>query len=132
MIGDLLRSRFVKFLAVGVLNTGFGYALYAVLVLLGLGPQAALALAFACGVVWNYFTHARLVFSAKGTARMPAYAAVYAGLYALNAAGLAGLLRLGMGPIVAQAVLVLPAAALSFIAISKVLTDRFPWEGRPA
>ncbi|MCA8883554.1 MAG: GtrA family protein [Rhodobacteraceae bacterium] len=125
---QLLNTPFVKFLAVGVLNTAFGYVLYAVLVLAGLGPQAALALAFACGVVWNYFTHARLVFATKGAGRLPAYALVYLGLYGVNAAGLAGLLAIGLDPILAQAVLVLPAAALSFVFISRVLTDRFPWD----
>lgn len=124
----LLTSPFVKFLAVGVLNTAFGYLLYALLVLLGMGPQPALAVAFACGVVWNYFTHARLVFATKGAGRLPAYVVVYLGLYGVNAAGLQGFLMLGFDPIAAQALLVLPAAALSFVFISRVLTDRFPWD----
>ncbi len=121
------RATFLKFLAVGVLNTGFGYLAYSALVLAGLAPQPALALAFALGIGWNYMTHARLVFAARGISRLPPYVAVYLVLYALNAGGLAGLLHLGIGPLAAQAVLVLPAAGIAFVLVGKVLTGRFPW-----
>lgn len=122
---------FLKFLAVGVLNTAFGYLAYSLLVLAGLGPQPALALAFALGICWNYMTHARLVFAARGLSRLPPYVAAYLVLYVLNAAGLAGLLRLGVGPLTAQAILVLPAACIAFVLIGRVLTGRFPWSPSP-
>lgn len=117
-----------KFIAVGVLNTAFGYMAYAGLVLIGLSPQPALAAAFTLGVVWNYSTHARLVFATSGVSRFPAYAGAYLVLYGLNAVGLSVLLSLGAGPYASQAVLVLPAAALSFVLIGRVLTGRFPWQ----
>ena len=81
--------RFLRFVAVGIVNTAFGYGVYAALVLLGLPPQPALALAFAVGVVWNYATHARFVFGTEGYRRLVPYAAVYLGLYLLNAVALA-------------------------------------------
>ena len=121
-------GRFLRFLAVGVVNTGFGYAVYAGLILGGMTPQPALALAFAIGILWNYMTHARLVFGTSGIARLLPYAAAYAVIYAVNALSLGQALRAGMSPLGAQALLVLPMAALSFCLISAVLTGQHPFK----
>jgi putative flippase GtrA len=126
---DPEMGRLVRFLATGLLNTAFGYGLYALLVIAGLAHQPALILAYGAGIVWNYLTHARLVFGRRGFARLPAYAGAYLLLLALNAAALEALVRAGLAPLAAQALLVLPAAALAFLLISKVLTGRLPFAG---
>lgn len=118
---------FLRFLVVGVVNTAFGYLLFALLLRAGLSPQPALALAFAGGVIWNYVTHARLVFGTRGVAQLPAYVLAYLALYGVNALGLEILLSAGLTPIIAQGVLVLPVALLAYIVIGRVLTGRFPW-----
>jgi putative flippase GtrA len=123
-------QKFLRFLAVGVMNTAVGYGLYAVLVLAGLGPQAALTLAFAIGVLWNFGTHARLVFGIEGYGRLPAYAAAYIAIYAVNAVGLSRAVAAGVHPLVAQLVLALLMAALSFVLISVVLTGTTPFSRR--
>jgi putative flippase GtrA len=123
-------ARFARFLGVGVLNTGFGYLAFAALVLGGLGPQLALALAFALGILWNYMTHARLVFGTSGVHKLVPYAAAYGLIYALNAIALHYALAFGIAPLVAQAALVLPMAALSFVIISFVLTSYLPFAHR--
>ncbi len=123
---DETFRRFVKFLIIGVLNTLFGYAVFALLIILDVPPQPALALAFVTGVVWNYWTHARLVFGQQGLSRFPAYAASYIFIYGLNSGGLALILQAGSSPLMAQAVLAPVAAVISFLVISKVLTGKFP------
>ncbi|MGJ5620559.1 GtrA family protein [Sulfitobacter sp. MF3-043] len=115
---------FVRFLVVGVVNTAFGYLLFALLLYVGLRPQPALAMAFAGGVAWNYFTHARLVFGTRGVKKLPAYILAYLCLYGVNALGLQLLLKAGLAPIIAQGVLVLPVALLAYVVIGRVLTDR--------
>ena len=119
-------GRFVRFLVIGVVNTGVGYGLYALFVLAGLAPQPSLAAAFTLGVLWNYFAHARYVFGTRGFGRLPMYAACYVGLYILNSALLELALRSGLGPLLAQGLLAPVSAVLSFFLISKVLTGRFP------
>lgn len=122
---------FVKFLGVGVINTGFGYLLFALLLALGLGPDMALALSYVGGIIWNYMTHARLVFGTSGISRLPAYVLAYLVVYGINALGLKLLLSTGLTPIIAQGILVLPAAMLAYILIGRVLTGRFPWTRHP-
>jgi putative flippase GtrA len=124
------RQRFLRFLLTGLVNTAFGYGIYAALVLLGLPPQTALALAFIIGVLWNYAMHARFVFGTRGYARLPAYGAVYVALYALNALALGAALRAGVAPLLAQAVLTVVMAGISFIAISLALTGSLPGRRR--
>lgn len=128
MSGDVVRL--ARFLAVGVVNTAVGYAIYAVLVMAGLHPQPALAVAFVLGVMWNYLTHARIVFGSGGVRRMPYYFAVYAGLYLFNSWALARLLKAAVSPLVAQAGLSVVMAGLSFFLISLALTGRVPFLSR--
>jgi putative flippase GtrA len=110
------------------MNTAFGYLAYALFVYLGMAPQPALAVAFAAGIIWNYFTHARLVFNNKGLSKLPAYVAAYLLIWGFNSGGLALLLGAGLGAYVAQALLAPAAAVFSFVLISKVLTGRFPFQ----
>lgn len=128
LVADPELRRFVVFLAVGVLNTVFGYAVFAGLVALGTPPQLALVLSFAMGVIWNYATHAKLVFATEGLARLPAYVAVYLALYGLNAGSLAALMAMGLPPLIAQALFLPVAAVLAYIGIGRVLTGRYPWD----
>ena len=125
-----MGQRFVLFLLTGVVNTAVGYGIYALLVLVGMPAQAALLTGYGIGVLWNFFSHARFVFGQRGFERLPAYVAVYVLVLALNSAGLEALLRLGVGPLVAQALLVVPAALLSFVLVARVLTGAFPLAGK--
>ncbi|MGB0660314.1 MAG: GtrA family protein [Mangrovicoccus sp.] len=122
--------RLLRFLVVGVLNTVFGYAVFALLLALGLPPQPALILAFASGVAWNYHTHARLVFAAGGQGRFAPYGLVYLALYGLNAVMLEALLWAEIGAALAQAIYLPIGAGLSYVAIGRVLTERYPWSPR--
>lgn len=111
---------FGRFILVGLLNTAFGYAVYALLLWVGLPPQPALVISFAIGVAWNYFTTARLVFRATGFGKLPAYLAAYLTVYAANALALQFALSRGADPFVAQAILTPAAAILSFVLLSRV------------
>lgn len=123
------RLRLIKFLAVGVLNTLVGYGIYLTLLWVGLGPQLALALAFALGVIWNFFTHARLVFQTEGLTRLPLYISIYGLIYLTNRWLLAEALAAGYGPELAQGILTILMAALSFLGVGAALTGRVPFLG---
>lgn len=123
--------RFVKFLFVGVLNTAFGFAVYAVLLrLAGLPWQWALALSYVLGILWNFATHGRIVFGTTGLARLPAYVGAYVVLFFLNRWALQGAIAAGLSDLWAQALLVLPMAMVAFVLVSIALTGRLPFLGR--
>ncbi len=120
--------RFVKFLVVGVANTAFGFAVYAVLLrLFGLPWQWALALSYVLGVLWNFGTHGRIVFGTQGFRRLPAYVLAYVALFFLNKWVLRAAIGAGLSELWAQALLVFPMAMVAFVFVSLALTGRLPF-----
>ncbi len=114
----------LRFLAVGLGNTAFGYAVYALAVLAGAPPQLARVLQCVLGVLWNYGRRGRLGFSVQGWGRLPAYIGAYVLIYAANALALRLLLGQGLGPLAAQ-LLILPfVVALSWLLIGRVMGFR--------
>jgi putative flippase GtrA len=120
-IAARLRSpdarRFVRFLAVGLLNTAFGYLVFAAGVLSGLAPAAALLAATLIGVGFNFATTGRLVFASRDTRRLPRFVLCYALAYVLNAGALHGLAALGVPPLAGQLLLLPPVVVLTFLAM---------------
>ena len=104
---------FVRFGFVGLLNTAFGYTVFALLVLAGIWPGAALVGSTIAGVAFNFQTSRRLVFRSRGRALR--FVAVYAVVLAVNWAALRALRWCGLPDLESQALPVLPIAALSFL-----------------
>src|SRR4051812_1092370 len=80
------RRRFVRFLLVGMVNTAFGYGVFAVLLLAGLPSALALLLATVIGVVFNFFTTGRMVFESNDRRRLPRFVLAYVVTYSANLA----------------------------------------------
>jgi putative flippase GtrA len=69
-------ERLIRYYGVGAINTAFGFGLYSLLVFLGLNLFLAQLGATVCGVIFNYFTYSRHVFT--GDRRSPmAFVAAY-------------------------------------------------------
>lgn len=110
---------FVNFLIAGGINTLFGYGVYAALILLGIDPHASLLTANLAGILFNFLT-TRTVFGAQGMRRLPHFIAAYGAIFAANAAFLWLALRMGLGPLIAQAV-ALPIFAILGCALMRQL-----------
>lgn len=80
------RSQILKFLGTGVLNTLFGYSIFAVLVFINLPYLAALFMATVAGVIFNYFSFGKMVFKVRGEWGMfGKFIAAYSVVYVINA-----------------------------------------------
>ncbi len=106
---------FARFVGVGLLNTAFGYGVFAALVLAGGWPGAALVVATVAGVAFNFQTTRRLVFRTDGRGRVVRFVLVYVAILAINWAALRITRGFGVPDIEAQAALALPMAAMSFV-----------------
>ena len=110
MIRELWRI--ARFLAVGLLNTGFGYLCYSAFVLahapLWLAVGGSTTLAF----IFNFLTYGGLVFGSTSRRLLPRFLLFYAALGALNFTLLRIVTSLGLGFLLAQAVL-LPILAIA-------------------
>jgi putative flippase GtrA len=108
------RLLFLRFGVVGLVNTAFGYAVFALLVLAGAWPGAALVASTVAGVAFNFQTSRRLVFRSGAGGRGLRFAALYGGVLFVNWVALRALHGLNLSDLQAQAILVFPIAILSF------------------
>jgi putative flippase GtrA len=105
---------FLRFVLTGLLNTGFGYASYAVLVLAGLPLWLAVAGSTTMAILFNFFSYGGLVFGNTSAQAMPKFLLFYAALGLTNFGLLRLLVAFGLGPLLAQAVLLPVLAVLGF------------------
>lgn len=104
-------TSFMRFVLTGALNTGFGYASYAALVLTGMPLWLAVTGSTTLAIVFNFYSYGGLVFRNTSAGVMPRFLIFYAVL-GLGNYGLLHLLGIwGLGPLLAQALL-LPVLAL--------------------
>lgn len=106
--------RFLRYVLTGILNTAFGYAAYAVLILLGATPLIALTLGALIGIVFNFNTTGRLVFQQKGWNPIFRYVCAWSGLLAINWILLESLDRWGIGPLPGQAICLMAIVPLGY------------------
>jgi putative flippase GtrA len=59
----LQKSQFLRFLLVGILNTIFGFSIFALFVQLGLDDKSAVLFSMILGVLFNFKSTELLVFS---------------------------------------------------------------------
>lgn len=110
-------SVFLRFLAVGLLNTAFGYTVFSLLVWLDVLAEAALLLSTIAGMLFNFMTTGSLVFRNCDRRLFLRFAAVYGGIYLLNAGALRLLILSGISPFLAQAAILPFSVILTFFAM---------------
>ena len=124
-VARIMEARFARFLGTGVVNTAFGYGVFLLGLSVGLAPGLALALQFGLGIPFNYLLHGRFVFGTRGIGRLPYYAAAYLVLYGINLLCLRALASV-IPAALAQGLMLLPMAALSFLVLSRLMRGDRP------
>lgn len=114
LIIKIKNSKFVKFLFVGVINTLFGYTIFTLLIFLKLDYRFALLIATIFGVLFNFKTIGILVFETRSNRLIIRFFAVYLSIYLLNIGSLQITNFLGINVLLAQAILLLPLAIVSY------------------
>lgn len=118
-------KRFLRFVAVGVLNTAFGYGVFALAWWLTRNQDLSVVVATMVGVVFNYFTTARLVFASRGFGALLPFIAGYAVVMLVNIALLRVLTGLGLHALAGQ-LICLPVSVVLAYAINAFVVFRKP------
>jgi putative flippase GtrA len=113
----LYAHKIIKFLTVGILNTIFGYVIYAGLLFSGSPYLIALLFATLVGVVFNYFSFGNIVFNGGSSWLIfLKFSTTYALIYVLNAVGLSALISYFLlSPYIAQVFCVPPSVLTSWL-----------------
>jgi putative flippase GtrA len=120
-----LDVRFVKFVAVGAINTLFGLVVYLVVLRLTDNLVMAVVVANFLGPAFNFVSMSRLVFSNKRLLIFLPFLAGYGALSAINIPAIVALQRFGVSAASAQ-ILCIPALVI----LSYLINDRMVFRGR--
>jgi putative flippase GtrA len=123
--GEARRGTAVRFALAGLANTAFGFMVYSLCIVAGLPVPAALLLGNLLGMVFNFITLGGYAFRDLSRANLPRFILAYVGLLAINWLCIRGLTAVShIGVILAQAVLMLPLALLSYLVMSRGVFNR--------
>ena len=117
----LVGWRFMRFIVIGVVNSVFGYSLFAFFLILRLRPEVALLMATIIGLIFNIYTTRRIVFQDQKQSKIFAFLAVYFFVYITNAVALRFLTYMSLSPLVSQFALLPVAAILTYILLQKIV-----------
>jgi putative flippase GtrA len=118
------NAKLLRFILAGVLNTLFGYIIFAGLTMMRWPDVLSVPAAMAAGIAFNFVSYGKLVFASLDIRRVPRFVAGYLCLYACDVFGLRLLARLGMSSYAAQALLVVPLAVFAYF-----INDRWVFRG---
>jgi putative flippase GtrA len=117
---------FLRYLAVGGLNTAFGYFGYSAFVLAGAPIWLAVSSSTTLAVLFNFFSYGSLVFGDTSYRLLPRFLIFNACLGGLNYLLLRSLIWGGLGPLWAQALLLPVLAGVGFVGMRRFVFYRGP------
>jgi putative flippase GtrA len=117
-LSSLRLRQLERFIFAGLLNTAFGFLIYAGLVWMGFPVWATVALSMLGALVFNYLTYGGIVFKGLSWRNFPRFMLFYVCLAGLNTAALHVMVLWSFGPFVSQAVLVVPLAVISYLGLT--------------
>ena len=116
-------GRLWRYYQAGIVNTLFGYGMYALLLKLGVWMYAAQLIAHVLGVVFNYFTYSRHAF-ADAEASKRRFIASYAFNYLLGLASLAAAAQVISSPYVAGIVSIVFVSLVNYFVLKNLVFFR--------
>lgn len=109
------RAQLARFVLVGGLNTAFGYAVYLVLLLVGMPYPVASLGALVLGILTGFRLHGSLVFDNRDSSLLWRFVACWATIYLCNVMFIKVLLLLGVDAYWAGGIAIVPVALLSYV-----------------
>lgn len=80
----MLKKQIISFILVGILNTAFGYSLFALFIFFNMHYSLAVFLSTVLGVLFNFKTIGKLVFGSHDNSLIFRFVTVYVLLYFIN------------------------------------------------
>ncbi len=114
-LGFAPSARALRFFAVGLVNTAFGYAIFYLVWRETLDATIAAAVSTVIGALFNFLSIGRLVFGSSDPRFLGRFVAVYGLLFLVDALALKALEHYGAAASIAQAALTPLLAALSYL-----------------
>lgn len=111
----LLEKQFIRFLIVGLLNTMFSYAIYAICIWFGLAYYEASLIGLIIGILFSFRTQGRLVFRNSDNRLIFLFSINWVVIYACMVGVISALVRLGLNDYWAGLLALPLVAGLSYL-----------------
>ena len=128
-VRTLLQSRPLRFIAIGIVNTIFGYAVFAGFYQASGSHRLSIIGATIVGVSFNFFTTGRIVFGSSNNRLILRFFAGYAISLGANLVLLEILVRLGVNALVAQLISLPPVVVLTYFVNARLVFRNVPSRG---
>jgi putative flippase GtrA len=104
-----------RFILVGLINTLFGYSIYALMIYIGLSYDVALIISTVCGIIFNFHSIGKLVFNNFKYTLLFKFVLVYVLVYFINLLLIKLFIWLGANAYLGGGLAIIPSAAASFL-----------------
>lgn len=109
------NKKFILFLCVGLLNTLFGYSIFAFFLWIGFHFTISALISTIAGILFNFTTFGRIVFKSNSYSNLPKFVFIYALNYFLGVGVLYYCDQLDYNLYLVQAILLMPSAVLRYL-----------------
>ena len=109
------NKKFILFLCVGLLNTLFGYSIFAFFLWIGFHFTISALISTIAGILFNFTTFGRIVFKNNSYSNLPKFVFIYALNYFLGVGVLYYCDQLDYNLYLVQAILLMPSAVLRYL-----------------
>lgn len=116
-----IDNQFFRFIVISGINTLFGLAVFSIFIFLGFHYSIAILFSTVLGVLFNFQTISRLVFSIYNNLLILKFIFVYCAVYILNTAGVGMLIYFHVSAYIAGAIMVIPIGVSSFLLNKKLV-----------
>jgi len=120
----VLSYRYIRFLLIGLVNTVFGYGLYAFFIFIGLHYSLAVFFGTILGILFNFQTIGRFVFKKIAKSLFLRFVSVYVFSYCLNIILIYLFKKIGFNDYSAGAILILPVSFIVYLLNSKYVFQK--------
>jgi putative flippase GtrA len=109
-----IDKRFFSFILIGIINTIFGYSVYAFLLWVGLHFSLAAGLSTILGILFNFKSIGVFVFNSKDNSKIKIFLIIYFICYVVNLVGIYSLEFFDVNSFFGGAVMLIPTALLTY------------------
>jgi putative flippase GtrA len=114
-IEKIIANRFFRFIIISGINTLFGLGVFSFFIFLGFHYSIAILFSTVLGVLFNFQTISRLVFSTYKHSLIFRFVIVYCGVYLINTLGVGTLIHFQISAYWAGIIMVIPVGVSAFI-----------------
>ena len=111
----MIKKQIFNFILVGVVNTIFGYSVYALFISLGFDYVISTLIATVIGILFNFKTIGKYVFDSTNNSLIFKFFSVYVVVFLLNILIIKISKSYGYNDYISGAIALLPSASLSFL-----------------